>query len=152
MAAEMRTVDWRGTRCHRRRLYGCVSLGVCVVVVANSTVKRGGVAPVMKGTLNDPGEEPLRTCQRVRKNYPWHGCSSSEKSNLNFMFPSALKRFRRHLLAVPAGCDVCCILQCSNDGWGVVAPPPSRQGVDSECLVCADLGYRLCSGKVCATA
>ena len=32
------------------------------------------------------------------------------------MFPSVLKRFRRHLLAVAAGCDVCCILQCASDG------------------------------------
>ena len=112
--------------------HGCVSLGVCVVVVANSTVKRGDVAPVMKGTVNDTGEEQLRPCRGVRPNCPCHGCSSAKKSKLNFMFPSALKRFRRHLLAVPAGCDVCCILQCSSEGrvWSPVRRPDKRSTVN----------------------
>ena len=34
---------------------------------------------------------------------------------MDFMFPSTLKRFCGHLLAVAAGCDVCCVLQCSGD-------------------------------------
>ena len=62
------------------------------------------------------GEEPLCPCRRDRQNCPRHGCPSTEEGFLDFVFPSALKRFRRHLLTVPAGCDVCCILQCSSDG------------------------------------
>ena len=42
--------------------YGRVSLGVCVVVVSNSTVERGNVAPVIQGPINDTGEEPLGSC------------------------------------------------------------------------------------------
>ena len=59
------------------------------------------------------------------KGCPCRGCSPPKKSNLNFMFPSALKRFRRHLLAILAGCDVCCILQCSSDGrvWSPICRP-----------------------------
>ena len=89
--------------------YGCVSLGV---VIAISTVKREDVAPVMKGSINDTGEEPL--CPKLPVSC--HGCSLAKKSNLMFMFPSALKRFRRHLLSIPAGSYVCCMLQGSSDG------------------------------------
>ena len=105
------------------RLDGCrdadgrlASLGVRLVVVSTSTVKREDVAPVMEGSTNDTGEEPLCPCRRLRQNCPIHGCSPAEKRNLNFMFPPALKRFRRHLIAIPARRSVCCVLQCSSDG------------------------------------
>ena len=57
-------------------------------------------------------------CRRVRQNCPCHGCSPAKKSNSNFMLQSALKRFRRHLLAIPGGR----ILQCSSDGkvWSTI--------------------------------
>ena len=58
--------------------YGCVSLGVCVV-------------PVMEGSTNDTGEEPLCQCRRVRQNCPCHGCSPAKKSNLNLVLPSTLE-------------------------------------------------------------
>ena len=44
-----------------------------------------------------------------------HVMAASEEGYLDFVFPSALKRFCRHLLTVAAGCDVCCVLQCSGD-------------------------------------
>ena len=112
------------------------------------TVAWRDVAPVMEGSINDTSEEPLCPCRRVRQNCPCHGCSPAKKSNLNFMFPSALKRFRRHLLASPARSNVCCALQCSSDGC-VVAPPLSKQGIDSGCPGCAGLGFLSCSWTVC---
>ena len=130
MAAKM-TVDWRGDViviiwC------GCVGLGFCMSWVAISTVKRGVVAPMMEGSINDTGEEPLCQCRRVRQNCPCHGCFPAKKSNLNLMFPSALKRFRRHLLAVPAGCDVCCTLQCASGRvWGPIRRPDNRSTVNA---------------------
>ena len=91
------------------------------------------MTPVMQGPANDTGEEPLCPCQRIRQNWiSW--------------FPSALERFRRHLLSVAAGCDVCCILQCMSDSR---VCRPSRQEVDSECPGCASLGFHSCSGTDC---
>ena len=103
-----------------------------MVVIANSTVKREDVASMMKGSTNDTGEEPLCPSRGVRQNCPCHACSPAEKINLMFMFPSALQRLRRHLLAVSAGSYVCCILQCSSDGR-LIARLLSRHEVDSEC-------------------
>ena len=85
-------------------------------MVANSTVKREDAAPVVEGSINDTGEEPPCPWRRGRQNCPCHGSSAAKKSNLNLMSPSALERFSRHLLAVPAGCDVCSLLQCLCDG------------------------------------
>ena len=85
----------------------------------------------MKGSINDTGVVPC------------HGCSPAKKSNLNFMLPSVLKRFRRHLLVVPAGCDVC----CTPDGR--VRSPPSRQEVDGACPGYGMLGFHSCSWTVC---
>ena len=52
MAAEIRMIDWRGRRCHRRHqsrsLHG-----------RGREVNRMGVAPVMYGPVDDPGEEPF---------------------------------------------------------------------------------------------
>ena len=57
----------------------------------------------------------------------------TNKSHLDFVFPSALKHFRRHLLPVAAGCNVCCILQCSSDGgvWSPVRRPDKRAIVNT---------------------
>ena len=116
-----------------------------MVEVANSTVKRRDVAPVMKGPVDDTGEEPLCLCRWIRQNWPCHGCSPTKKSYLDFVFPSALERFRQNLLIMPAGCDVCCVLQCSSDGQ--VRSPVRRP--DKRAVVNSDLRFRLSSGKVC---
>ena len=57
-------------------------------------VQEGGRGP-SDGSVNDASEEPLCLRGRVRANCPCHGCSPAKKSNLYFVFPSALKRFRR---------------------------------------------------------
>ena len=105
--------SWREKRCRRHRL---VSLRQSRSLRGRGLQFHRQEGPMIQGSINDTGEQPLCPCRRVRQNCPCQGCSPAKKSNLNFMFPSALRRFRRHLLAVPAGCDVCCMLQCASDG------------------------------------
>ena len=62
--------------------------------------------------------------------------SPTKKSNLKFMFPFALERCRRHLLTVPAGCNVSGVLRCSRDGW--VGENTSQPGLRS----CEPPGFR----------
>ena len=104
-----------------------------MVVAAKSTIHTGDMTPVMQGPVNDTGKEPCSPCKRVWQNCPCHGCSLELKRNLNFMVPSVLKRFRKHLLAVPAGCNVCCVRHSSQFRLGVVVRPLSKREVDSEC-------------------
>ena len=84
MAAEIRTIDWRGRRYHRRHLvWLCRSRSLrgrdrrCHRQEGgpNRWYRRGAILPMPK-------------------------------------VPCTLERFRRHLLAVPAGCDVSSALQC----------------------------------------
>ena len=59
-----------------------------------------------------------------------------------------LERFCRHLLAVPAGCDVRCILQCASDGrvrWPVRRPD---KGSIVNAPGCASLGFHSCTWTV----
>ena len=106
MAAQTQTVDWQVRQYHgRHRRLG-----------RQPPVKSRDVSTVVQGSVNDTGKEPLGPCSRVRQNCPCHGCSPAKESDLDFVFPSVLKRFRRHLLTVTAGCDVCCTLQCSSNG------------------------------------
>ena len=81
-------------------------------------------------------EEPLCPCRRIWQNCPCHGCFPAYKSNLSFMFPSALERVRRHLVAIPAGCD----------GW-VWSPVrcPNERGENGYAIP----RFRLCSAIVC---
>ena len=97
------------------------------------TVEREDVTPVMHGPIDDTGEEPRCPCRRIWQNCPCHGCSPAKKSNLNFMLLSASERFRRHLLAVPAGCNVCSVLRCSCDDrvWSPVRWPNERATVNA---------------------
>ena len=61
------------------------------------------------------------------------------------MFPSVLKRIRRHLLAVAAGCDACCdaccVLQCPSDSrvWPPVCCP--NKGTIVNALVAQVWGF-----------
>ena len=106
MAAQTQTVD-----------YIVVVIVVWYGLVCPLPPSRGGTwIPV-----DDTGEEPLGSCRRIRQNFPCHGCSPAKESYLNFVFPSVLERFRRHLLAVAAGFDVCCVLQCLDKGSVVIA-------------------------------
>ena len=42
--------------------YGYVGSGVCVVVIANATVDKKDMAPVMQSSVNDTGQQPLGPC------------------------------------------------------------------------------------------
>ena len=66
--------------------------------------REGDMTQVMQGPINDTGEEPLCPRRRIPQNCPCHGCSPTKMIYLDFVFPSALDRFRRHLLPVAAGC------------------------------------------------
>ena len=46
---------------------------------------------------------------------PW--LPSAQESDLDFVFPPAMKGFRRQRLPVPAGGNVCSVLKRSSDGW-----------------------------------
>ena len=63
-------------------------------------------------------------------------------------FPFVLKRFRRHLLAVPTGGNVLRI-EAFALRLGAVAHPLSRQEGESECRLVAVPRFRFCSAKVC---
>ena len=46
-----------------------------------------------------------------------HGRPPTQESNMDFVFPPAMKRFRRQMLPVPAGGNVCCVLKRSSGNW-----------------------------------
>ena len=61
----------------RKAMPSCVSLGVAMVLVAGSTVKRGGMSPVVQGSVNGTSEKPLCPCRWVWQNCSCLGCSPS---------------------------------------------------------------------------
>ena len=50
-----------------------------------------------------------------------HGCPSAWESDLDFVFPPAMQGFRRQVLPVSTGGDVCRVLKRWSDGW--MRPP-----------------------------
>ena len=57
-----------------------------------------------------------------------HGCPSTEEGYLDFMLPYVLQGCCGHLLAVAAGCDVCCVLQCSGATAHLLSTPGGGKG------------------------
>ena len=114
-----------------------------MVVVANSTVKKADVAPVMKGYVNDTGEEPLPVPSGwVELPVSW--LLSGEEEQFEFhvsIFDEAIS-----LTSAGRSGWMRCLLHTAVCEWqqGVVARPPSRQEVDSECPGDASLGFHSC--------
>ena len=126
--------------------YCCVSLEVVEVVVVRPTVKGGDMSPVVQSSINDAGEEPLGPCWRVWQHCACRGCSPSEESDLGLMFPPAMKGFRREMLPVSAGGDVCRVLKRSSDGR--MRPPMSTLTGGSEYSVASILRFHFCNATV----
>ena len=97
----------------------CVSLEVIEVVVARPTIKSGDVSLVVQSSVDDTCEEPLHPRSRIRENCASHGCP--QESDLDFLFPLAMKELRRQMLPVSTGGEVCRVLKRSSDGW--MRPP-----------------------------
>ena len=74
------------------------------------------MSPVVQGSVDDFCEESLCPCRGVRKNCASHGCPPTQQSDLDFVFSPAMKGFRRQMLPVSAGSDVCRALNRSSDG------------------------------------
>ena len=71
-------------------------------------------------------------CRRIGQNCLCHGCFPTKESDLDFVLLSALERFRRHLLAVPTGSDVCCVLRCPGGWvWSPVRRPDQKATVSA---------------------
>ena len=87
-----------------------------MVVVTGSTANRADMFPVVQCSINDTSEKPLCSRRWVWQNCSCHSCSLSQESDLDIMFPPAMKGFRRHLLPIPTRGNVCCVLKRSSDG------------------------------------
>ena len=75
-----------------------------------------------------------------------HGCPPSQESDLDFVLPPGTKGFRRQMLPVSAGGDVCRALKRSSDGW--MRPPvrrPHKWAVVNKYRVASILRFHFCN-------
>ena len=75
------------------------------------------MAPVIQSSINDATQPVLKDSAKLPVSWL--------PSGGDFIFPPALKRFRRHLLDIATGSDVLYILQCSSEGrvWSPISCP-----------------------------
>ena len=99
---------------------------------SSSPIKRQSANRMTESSVSvcEAGEKPFCSCSWVGEDCP-HGCPSFEEGYLDFMHPSVVDGFDRHLLSVAARRGVGCILQGSGDCW--VRSPiccPDKRAVD----------------------
>ena len=114
MATQIHTCSLLGDKCHRRRqVWLCQSQSRRGRGRRARNQQRGTCPQWCRALSMMPAKSHSALAEGVART---HGCPPAQESDLDFVFPPARKGFRRQMLPVSGGRDVCRVQKRSSDG------------------------------------